>query len=137
MPGPGFQHEPVLSTNHGLLCRLLSPLLLRELLLWLEGNKAFGSLAYPIGKGWLYAILLGISGYFSTLTHHQVFWSASPLLQCAHCTVIRTDQHTLLAVGTLVPAISVGSLMLVDPCEQLADRCSHTIIRLMENYAFE
>lgn len=57
--------------------RLLSPLLLRELLLWLEGNKAFGSEAYPIGKGWLYAILLGISGYFSTLTHHQVFWSAS------------------------------------------------------------
>lgn len=55
--------------------RLLSPLLLRQLLLWLEGNKAYGSSGgYPIGMGWLWAILLGTSGYLSTLTHHQAFW---------------------------------------------------------------
>ncbi len=59
------------------MCRLLSPLLLRQLLLWLEGNKAYGSKGgYPVGTGWLWAILLGLSGYLSTLTHHQAFWSA-------------------------------------------------------------
>lgn len=60
--------------------RLLSPLLLRQLLLWLEGNKAYGSKGgYSVGLGWLWAILLGTSGYLSTLTHHQAFW-------LAHCT---------------------------------------------------
>lgn len=59
------------------VCRLLSPLLLRQLLLWLEGNKAYGSKGgYPVGMGWLWAILLGMSGYLSTLTHHQAFWYA-------------------------------------------------------------
>ena len=57
-----------------MLCRLLAPLLLRELLQWLEGNKAFGSSEYPIRMGWLFAILLAMSAFFSTLADHQVFW---------------------------------------------------------------
>lgn len=57
------------------MCRLLSPLLLRQLLLWLEASKVYGSKGgYSVGMGWLWAILLGMSGYLSTLTHHQAFW---------------------------------------------------------------
>ena len=89
------------------MCRLLSPLLLRQLLLWLEGNKAYGSKGgYPIGIGWLWALLLGMSGYLSTLTHHQAFWYAAlhcmpwtylTSLQCWTC--VCSDEHTLTHAG--------------------------------------
>ena len=80
-------------------CRLLSPLLLRQLLLWLEGNKTYGSTGgYRDGIGWLWAVLLGVSGYLSTLTHHQAFWSVIECLPnydfvCDHDSVRDHDRN--------------------------------------------
>ncbi|DBA68013.1 TPA: hypothetical protein ACH3X2_014044 [Trebouxia sp. C0005] len=97
--------------------RLLSPLLLRQLLLWLEGNKAYGSKGgYSVGLGWLWAILLGTSGYLSTLTHHQAFWYGmhggfmmrQQAISAIHAKMLRLNSASIAAVsvGKVVNLVS-------------------------------
>ena len=55
-----------------LLSRLVAPVLLRQLLLWLRNpDKAA---AGGTGRGWMWASLFGITGFGLTLVHHQLFW---------------------------------------------------------------
>jgi len=54
------------------LCRLVSPVVLRQFLLWLQ---AYGAGQNPIAwKGWGLAVLLGFGGFVMAILHHQLFF---------------------------------------------------------------
>jgi hypothetical protein len=52
--------------------RLVGPVLLRGLLRWLRApdKAAVGG----TGRGWMWAVLFGLTGYVLTIFHHQLFW---------------------------------------------------------------
>ncbi len=50
------------------------PLVLRQLLNWFVGHERYGGQDYPLGKGWMWAGILGSLGYFYAVIHHQLFW---------------------------------------------------------------
>jgi len=52
----------------------VAPVLLRGLLRWLRSpdKDAVGG----VGRGWMWAALFGLTGYFLTIVHHQLFWCA-------------------------------------------------------------
>ena len=56
--------------------RVGAPLVLRQLITWLWGWQASDgdAVAYPPWRGWMWAALLGVFGYFYCLIHHQLFW---------------------------------------------------------------
>lgn len=64
-----------MSANDCIHCRLLAPVLLRGLLTWLRApdKSAVGG----VGKGWMWVVLFGLTGYALTLIHHQLFWWAA------------------------------------------------------------
>jgi hypothetical protein len=56
-----------------LLCRLSSPVILRQYLSWLQ-RIAVAPPGTPVWPGWLWALGVAAGGMGMTLVHHQFFW---------------------------------------------------------------
>ena len=90
--------------------RLLSPLILRQLLLWLQASKAGD--APPVWQGWLLALALGSGGFFMSFLHHQLFFEGMVMgFNCRQALIASIHTKILKLNAACITQISNGHVV--------------------------